>query len=316
MKLIKKLIQLIIVLLIVLPYFIQYANCKGLRRKGNGVHLSGKRHKLKQTNLRNNSKIERTTVDYDLPDQLHIESNKLLKDLSAKLEIMPNPQITNNSSCETSGELLAFLNSNGSVPSETYNDFSNERSSGIDFRALLGLPAKNSTQNMAFLQIVSKVGLSALLWGNPIVGAVGSAALSIAFNQANKNSSDNTGRNEALILKKNEDEIYADMYKRSALDQSSTSAHVNSLGLNIKDVDKIEMEWSEFQDMVSLSIISQRSLMMLAARLENLKIEKQFETLHDMFQIYQDEPVQSFLLKRCTSNFVDSRPRFAITSHH
>lgn len=315
MKIIKKIVQLIIVLLIVLPCFIQYANCKGLQRKGNGVHLSGKRHKLEQTNLRIDSKTVRTTVDYDLPDQLHIESNKLLKDLSAKLEIMPNPQITNNSSRETSGELLAFLNSSGSVPSETYNDISNERSSGIDFRALLGLPTKNASQNIAILQIVSKVGLSALLWGNPIVGAVGSAALTIAFNQANKNNSDNTGRNEALILKKNEDEIYADMYKRSALDQSSTSAHVNSLGLNIKDVDKIEMEWSEFQDMVSLSIISQRSLMMLAARLENLKIEKQFETLHDMFQIYQDEPVHSFLLKRCKTNFVESRPRFAITSH-
>lgn len=309
----RNIIKSISIATIIIFCAIKPSFCKNIIQKGNGIRLSKEVHfvdekkerKKKRKKGRNEAKIK-TLRDYDLPDQLHVAPQQLFKDLAAKMQIKSDTQSVENNPSSTASELLAFLNSNGAGLSNAneFDEMSKNNSPGSEILALMGLPTE--LDNLSVIQVVSKIGFSALLWGNPIVGAVGSAALSFAFSEARANQSDGAFR------KKQEDEIYEALYKQKKFNNSGNLAS-NNMKFNGKGDKKNDIQLQEFQNMINKTIISQRSLKMLSTRLANLKIDEEFYTLEELFKVYQAVPVQSPLSKHCQLIASENKQRFTPT---
>ena len=240
--------------------------------------------------------------DYDLPDPRYIHPEQLRKDLAAILKIRTNLETVNNDKIKTKDELLVFLNSHETMPDgNLFQDASRNNSSILNLLPVMGLP--NTFNNLSVIQIVSKVGLSVLLWGNPVVGAVGSAVLSIAFNQVNNSLS-------AAEMERAVNEFYNNVYNQNNVN-AETIPRSNNIPEKTVDVDNLKLTLKEFHESVNREIISQRSLKMLSLRFKNLKIEKDIDTQQNIFKNYKlDAPIHSPLSMQSELHFTNHKSHF------
>ncbi len=297
----KKLNILTLSVVLILSCIIRTANCTDITKRREN-HPFSKQTSPKKVDTTQIQTTREHPPDYDLPEQRHINPDQLLKDLSSKLGVKPTHQTGDNNNVKTRDELLVFLNSHGTNPDAIlFNSASNSNSSILTILTLMGLP--NNFNNLSVIQIVSKVGLSALLWGNPIVGAVGSAALSLAFKQLNNGL-------EPGDMEKNVNAIYNDLYSQNNT-ISDEFLKLNNISQRANDVDNLKMSLEEFQESVNLAIITKRSLKMLALRLENLEFEEDIDNQQNIFKNYKAAtPIQSPLSKQCELRFTSHEQRF------
>lgn len=281
----KKLIIIITIICIGISFYIPIIMGDEFHIKGQGNPIAYKKKYLSKESNIDVIRDKKNGADGVLSKKLH-------EDLASKAGINFDAELHG----KTKESLIVFLNSEGSLPNGmgVKNDGLSHGNSLLSLRTFLGLP-KNSKDSLSIIQIVSKIGLSAILWANPIVGAVSSTVLSLAFNQSRDNEQYSDSQR-----KKKEDEIFSDIYKYSINDEGNKLLP-NGIGLNIKDMDKIKISLSELQDRVNQAVISQRSLMMLASRLAESDL-KNHRWLQDISPINQTVSIQSPLIMRCFQN--------------
>ncbi len=255
----------------------------------------------------------------NLRPEIDANSKQLFKDLASSVGIKAGSGFDG----KTSHALIAYMS-----PQAVMHENSGKiNSGGTHFEdSGVGLRdffiRKNSNESVTALHIATKIGLSALLWGNPIVGVVGSAMLSLAFSQIGNGDSSDADK------VKRENEIFSDIFKYSSLGSKQGGASSLEAGLSSEDMDEIEMSIKGFKDpdiaaafetadikellsqKVNLSIISQRSLTMLKARLGNVDEKERIASLRHAPYISWALPIDSLLAKSRDFEMLNCGARF------
>ena len=285
----KNLLIFITFALFAFPFYIPLTEGMDLQIKGQGKRSIHKTKYLPKGVNIDQARPNKDFLEDKSYEQIPVISESMIKDLSVKARSNFYSKLDG----KAQDPLILFLNSNGSLPEgvgANYSDLSNKDLS-TDILALIGL-SKNSGDSLSVIQVVSKIGLTAALWGNPIVGAVSTVVMSLAFNQFRNN--------DQYIYKqrkKEEDKIYYDIYKDSSYDETANSL-LNGAGLNIEDIDRMNLSQTELKNKVSMAIISQRSLMMLASRLAGADVKSSLGQ-GNILPVNNTTPVQSPLITRC-----------------
>ncbi|MGR3218582.1 MAG: hypothetical protein ACUZ8H_02025 [Candidatus Anammoxibacter sp.] len=286
----KSLLIPIALILLVFSFYVPYA--EGMNSRIKGKMKKRPIHKTEYSPNRSNIDQHRTNKDL-LNHKLHKEISAIPQNMIEELSVKARLNFYSGLEGKTQDPLVLFLNSTDPLPEgvgANYSALTNNDLSSVILR-LIGLPINNGG-SLSTMQVVSRIGLTAALWGNPIVGAVSSVVMSLAFNQIRNND-----QYTYKQMKKNEDKIYKDIYKESSYDETGNSLSKGT-GLNIENIVKMDFSNAELKNRLSMAIISQRALMMLASRLAGADVKIRLEQ-DDILMVNNTTQVQSPLIAHC-----------------